>query len=293
MESDQSFRLMADSAPVMIWRSDADNLCIYVNRLWLEFRGRTISQELGTGWLEGVHPDDLARCEQVFAKSLIAKKPFSMEYRLQRFDGEYRTILDNGVPLFDSSEDFAGYIGSGFDITPRKEVETELVASKELLHRQNLYLTALHDTALGIVNQLDQATLLETLVAQIADPFDGHRPRLWSALATDDYPIDGPKRKVVEPGADSVTEFHLTGVRPRRAVGNHGRTAWSHACTGRPVIRAFLAATTGKGLERPAPNAQLDALARLDRLADSRAERMSAEEAARLSRRVAGRRRGR
>ena len=118
--AEELFRLMADAAPVMVWMSGPDTLCTFFNKPWLQFRGRTIEQELGIGWSQGVHPDDLQRCMDIYLNSFHARKEFQMEYRLQRHDGEYRWILDKGVPRFEAEGLFAGYIGSGLDINDRK-----------------------------------------------------------------------------------------------------------------------------------------------------------------------------
>src|ERR1041385_603645 len=93
---EERFRVLADSAPVMVWMSGQDKLCDFFNRPWLEFRGRTLAEERGTGWAEGVHAGDLARCLQVYESSFDARQPFRMEYRLRRHDGVFRWILDTG-----------------------------------------------------------------------------------------------------------------------------------------------------------------------------------------------------
>ena len=125
-ESNERFRMMADSAPVMIWMSGPDKLCTYFNKTWLEFTGRPMERELGNGWAEGVHPDDFQRCLEVYVAAFDARQEFKMEYRLRRFDGEYRWILDNGTPRYLSAGDFVGYIGSCIDITDRKQSEEAL-----------------------------------------------------------------------------------------------------------------------------------------------------------------------
>ncbi len=123
-ESETRFRYMADTAPVMIWMSGLDRLCTYFNQGWLDFTGRTLHQELGNGWVKGVHPDDLQRCLQTYTRAFDAQQKFIMEYRLRRADGQYRWIIDSGVPRFLNDRTFAGYIGCCFDITERKELAT-------------------------------------------------------------------------------------------------------------------------------------------------------------------------
>jgi len=125
-ESEKRFRLVADTAPALIWMSGTDKLCNFFNAGWLKFTGRTLEQELGNGWTEGVHPDDLRRCISVYTASFDARVDFEMEYRLRRYDGEYHWIVDYGVPRFELDGTFCGYIGSCVDITVRKLSEDEL-----------------------------------------------------------------------------------------------------------------------------------------------------------------------
>ncbi len=119
-ESEQRFRLLADTAPVMIWMTNTENQCTYLNKGWLEFRGRTMEQELNQGWLEGVHPDDHARLTWLLSEVMPERAEFRTEYRLRRMDGIYRWLMETGIPRFVDGA-FAGYIGSCFDITERKE----------------------------------------------------------------------------------------------------------------------------------------------------------------------------
>jgi PAS domain S-box-containing protein len=127
-ESEELFRLIADTAPVLIWMSDADKLCTYFNEPWLEFTGESLESQLGSGWANGVHPEDFKRCLRVYTEAFDRRERFSMEYRLRRQDGEYRWVLDNGVPRFDQSRSFAGYIGSCIDVTERKQAEEDLLS---------------------------------------------------------------------------------------------------------------------------------------------------------------------
>jgi two-component system, LuxR family, sensor kinase FixL len=122
-ESEERFRTVADSAPVLIWMSGPDKLCTFFNKGWLDFTGRSLEQELGNGWAEGVHREDMARCLDIYGNSFDARQPFTMEYRLRRNDGEYRWVLDNGTPRFASDGTFLGYIGSCIGITERKLAE--------------------------------------------------------------------------------------------------------------------------------------------------------------------------
>jgi len=132
-ESEERFRLMSNTAPVLIWMADTDKLCTYFNKTWLDFTGRPLSAELGSGWRDGVHAEDLRRCRETYAQAFDRREPFKMEFRLRASDGEYRWILDIGVPRFNSDGSFAGYIGSCIDVTERKYAEEVLYSSSSRL----------------------------------------------------------------------------------------------------------------------------------------------------------------
>lgn len=136
-ESEERFRFMADTAPTMIWMAGTDKLCNFFNRGWLNFTGRTLEQELGDGWLSGVHSEDRQRCLDTYSSAFDSRRNFEMEYRLRRYDGEHRWILDYGVPRFNPNGTFCGYIGSCIDITERKLSELSLHAlTGRLIHAQ-------------------------------------------------------------------------------------------------------------------------------------------------------------
>lgn len=139
-ESEERFQAMAENAPVMIWLSGLDQLRTYFNSGWLEFTGRTMEQEQGNGWTEGVHPEDIEHCLDTYITAFDAKEPFVIEYRLRRFDGEYCWILDKGTPRWNPDGSFAGYIGSCIDISDRKEAEIALQHRAEELTRMNTIL---------------------------------------------------------------------------------------------------------------------------------------------------------
>jgi PAS domain S-box-containing protein len=131
-ESEERFRLMADTAPVLLWVSGPDKLYTFFNRGWLEFTGRTMDQELGNGWAASVHPDDLERCLTTYTEAFDGRQRFQMEYRLRRADGEYRWLLDTGVPRFARDGTFAGYLGSCIDLTEFKRNQEQMLAAQKL-----------------------------------------------------------------------------------------------------------------------------------------------------------------
>lgn len=129
--SPAEYRLLVEHAPVMVWRSGTDASCDYFNDTWLAFTGRTLEQERGDGWSEGVHPEDLQRCVAHYLDHFNRRQPFEMEYRLRRRDGVFRWIFDRGVPYADESGAFAGFIGSCVDVEERRAAQ-----SAQQLHDQ-------------------------------------------------------------------------------------------------------------------------------------------------------------
>jgi PAS domain S-box-containing protein len=125
-ESEERFRLVANTAPVLIWMSGIEMSCTYLNQGWLDFTGRTLQDELGSGWEEGIYPLDLRRCKEIHRKAFENRERFTVEFRLRRHDGQFRWVLDIGVPRFNADGSFAGYIGSVIDVTDHKEAEQAL-----------------------------------------------------------------------------------------------------------------------------------------------------------------------
>jgi PAS domain S-box-containing protein len=154
-ESEERFRNMADTAPVMVWVCGPDKGFTFFNKTWLDFTGRTMDQELGSGWVAGVHPDDLDRCFAHFSSSFDARQEFQIECRLRRADGEYRWVLCRGVPRFASGGVFAGYIGSDIDITEQKYAEAQLRRGlDEIAHLNRV--AAMGELTASLAHELNQ-----------------------------------------------------------------------------------------------------------------------------------------
>jgi len=131
IESEQRFRLVANTAPVMIWMTGPDTRCTFLNQTWLDFTGLSAETEFASGWADGVHPEDFRRSLDTLIEAFDRRQPFRIEHRLRRYDGEYRWVLDVGVPRLNMDGSFAGYIGSAVDVTEHKRSEEELRRSEE------------------------------------------------------------------------------------------------------------------------------------------------------------------
>ncbi|KJR40639.1 multi-sensor signal transduction histidine kinase [Candidatus Magnetoovum chiemensis] len=132
-QSEERLHLVVDATPLCIWMSGTDKLCNYFNKGWLDFRGRTFEEEFGNGWAEGVHKDDFDMCLDIYCKSFDKRQPFEVQYRLKRHDGQYRWILDKGVPCVLSDGTFIGYLGGCLDITELKEMEDKIKEANDRL----------------------------------------------------------------------------------------------------------------------------------------------------------------
>jgi len=129
------FHTVADTAPVMIWMSDPQKRGTFFNKGWLDFTGRALEEELGDGWTQSIHPEDMDRCLAVCGGAFLARRPFTIDYRMRRGDGRYRWVLDNGVPRHGADGTFLGYIGSCIDITERREAELDSARQRNELAR--------------------------------------------------------------------------------------------------------------------------------------------------------------
>jgi PAS domain S-box-containing protein len=151
-ESELRYRTLANSGQALIWTSGPDTLCNYFNETWLRFTGRTLEQEMGTGWTEGVHPEDFDRCVHTYLAAFDRREKFSMSYRLRNADGAYRWLQDDGTPRFDSTGAFLGYIGHCLDISDLKQAEA---AIKQNEARLESLLRINQHSAAGVQELLD------------------------------------------------------------------------------------------------------------------------------------------
>jgi len=233
-ESESRFRNVADAAPVLIWMAGVDKLCTFFNKPWLQFTGRSMEQELGNGWAEGVHPDDLQKCLEVYTEAFDARQPFVMQYRLRRNDGEYRWLSDQGVARHDAQGGFAGYIGSCVDVT-------ELMKKEEALHEfEERVVLAAEAAHLGVW-EMDPATneLWMSDSARTLFQFDSETPLDHAAFQGRVHPEDRALRdsavkRAIETGGGYEIEYRVLlpdgaqrwiGARARCVAGNNRKGA--------------------------------------------------------------------
>jgi len=166
------YRLLVEHSPVMIWRAGIDAKCDYFNERWLAYTGRSLKQEMGDGWAEGVHPGDLERCVSHYLDHFHRREPFEMEYRLRRHDGVYRWIFDRGVPFTDETGAFAGFIGSCVDVDERRKAQEALQQHNEdqLALARDFEKWILAIVSHDIRNPLGTIQLAARLLETIPDP---------------------------------------------------------------------------------------------------------------------------
>jgi PAS domain S-box-containing protein len=167
-ESEERFRSMADFAPALIWMSDVEHRCSYLNQRWVDFTGQPAATSYGDGWSANVHPEDLDGLLKIYRTAFDARLPLTIEFRLRRKDGEYRTFLNHAIPRTDSHGIFLGYIGSCIDITERKDADAEI-------HRQQMELThaarvsTLGQLSFALAHELSQPLTAALLNARVAE----------------------------------------------------------------------------------------------------------------------------
>lgn len=202
--AEQRFQLVADSAPVLIWLAGTDKCCSWFNQTWLSFTGRGLAQEMGNGWADGVHPDDLQNCLDIYNSHFDCREPFHMEYRLRRHDGEYRWIHDNGIPRFSCGGIFEGYIGSCVDITEKKLNEAQ---SHALMQEQQAMLDS---ELMGIVKTSNRIiTWTNSAFAKM--------------LGFDEHELIGLAPDILHPSREACLALHDKAY-PVLSAGNTYRT---------------------------------------------------------------------
>lgn len=216
-ESEARFRNMADTAPVLMWMAGPDKLCTFFNKVWLDFTGRPMEQELGNGWADGVHPEDLSTCLATYETAFDRREPFIMQYRLRRHDGEYRWLTDEGVPRSDAQGNFLGYIGACADITERRQAELDLhVQSTELARVGRMALMG--ELAASLAHEVNNP-----LGAMVANASAGQRMLARNTLGPEelrellaDIVADGHRAREVIEGIRNMVRKSETSYSPIR-----------------------------------------------------------------------------
>ncbi|HKY05679.1 MAG TPA: PAS domain S-box protein, partial [Blastocatellia bacterium] len=233
-ESEERFRTLANSAPVLVWMADAEGQRNYFNKPWLEFTGRTIDQEVGNGWAELVHPDDSQRVLAIYKESFGARASFNMEYRLRRKDGQYRWMLVHGVPLYKPDGGFTGFIGSCMDMTEIKETEEERSRLIAELQNERQRVNNIVATVPGVVweawGQPDEKEQRINFVSDYVKPMLGYSVEEW--LATPNFWLtivhpDDRERAARE--AAAIFASKKQGTSEFRWIGKDGRVLWVEA----------------------------------------------------------------
>ena len=210
-ESEERFRTMADSTAVLLWMFDTEGQGTFFNKTWLAFTGRTLEEELGLGWLDHVHPDDRQHCLESCFKAIEVRENFEVEYRLLRFDGEYRWIVDLGKPRFTPNGSFAGYIGSCLDITERKQAEIEITTAKAALERQMQRVLLLERITQEIRSSLNPQQIFQTAANQVGQAFGVNRCIIHTYIANP-FPRIPQVAEYTEPGYPSMMDFEIPVV---------------------------------------------------------------------------------
>jgi PAS domain S-box-containing protein len=230
-ESEQLFRVITDASPIMVWLSGTDKLCYYFNKGWLDFVGRTLEQESGNGWAENVHPEDFNRCLQIYASNFDARRPFEMEYRMRHHTGQYRWILDRGVPRYAPDGTFEGYVGGCLDIHDQKEAAekariaddmTRLMKAQDQERRR--IARELHDSAgqtltvlgLNLAQLVERAQVIAPELAKEGKEIEGVIQQLHREIRTTSYLLHPPL--LDECGLASALYSYVEGLAERSHI---------------------------------------------------------------------------
>jgi PAS domain S-box-containing protein len=233
-ESEQRYRVVTDAAPIMVWMSGLDKLCYYFNKGWLDFVGRPLEREVGHGWAENVHPDDFDRCLQLYLNCFDARRPFEMQYRLRHHSGQYRWILDCGVPRYAPDGTFEGYVGGCLDIHDQKTAEEKARradVSFQLMKIQDEerrhIARELHDTAgqtltvlgLHLAELVQLAGQSAPELAREAKQIEDAVQQLHREIRTASYLLHPPL--LDEAGLNSAIGWYVEGLLERSGLDVH------------------------------------------------------------------------
>ncbi len=230
-ESEQRFRVITDASPILVWMSGTDKLCYYFNKGWLDFVGRTLEQESGNGWAENVHPEDFDDCLQIYVDSFEARRPFEMEYRMRHHTGQYRWILDRGVPRYAPDGTFEGYVGGCLDIHEQKEAAEKVRIADDMTRlmkaqdeERRRIARELHDSAgqtltvlgLSLAQLVDRAQVVAPELAEEGKEIEGIVQQLHREIRTTSYLLHPPL--LDECGLASALRGYVEGLAERSHV---------------------------------------------------------------------------
>ncbi|MGA7555887.1 MAG: PAS domain-containing protein, partial [Candidatus Acidiferrales bacterium] len=223
--------IITDASPIMVWMAGTDKLCYYFNKGWLDFTGRTLEQESGNGWAENVHPQDFDRCLQIYVSNFDARRPFEMEYRMRHHSGQYRWILDRGVPRYTPDGTFEGYVGGCLDIHDQKEAGEKIRLAEDMTRlmkaqdqERRRIARELHDSAgqtlsvLGI-SLAQLVRRVEGVAPELADKgreIEGMFQQLHREIRTTSYLLHPPL--LDEIGLASALGCYVEGLAERSDV---------------------------------------------------------------------------
>jgi PAS domain S-box-containing protein len=230
-ESEQRFRVITDASPMLVWMSGTDKLCYYFNKGWLDFVGRTLEQEAGNGWVENVHPEDFDRCLQIYVSNFDARRPFEMEYRMRHHTGQYRWILDRGVPRYAPDGTFEGYVGGCLDIHDQKEAAEKVRIADDMTRlmkaqdeERRRIARELHDSAgqtlavlgMSLAQLVRRAESIAPELAREGKEIEAMAQQLHREIRTASYLLHPPL--LDETGLASALSWYVEGLAERSHI---------------------------------------------------------------------------
>ncbi|MGA9304667.1 MAG: PAS domain S-box protein [Candidatus Sulfotelmatobacter sp.] len=230
-ESEQRFRVITDASPVLVWMSGTDKLCYYFNKGWLDFVGRTLEEESGNGWTENVHPEDFDRCLQIYVSNFEARRPFEVEYRMRHHTGEYRWILDRGVPRYAADGTFEGYVGGCLDIHDQKQAAEKVRIADDMTRlmkaqdeERRRIARELHDSAgqtltvlgLNLAQLVERAQVIAPELAEEGKEIEAVVQQLHREIRTTSYLLHPPL--LDECGLASALNMYVEGLADRSHI---------------------------------------------------------------------------